>query len=761
MTPSVGKRLAIRLRQAVRQFRLANLLTFVGVGLGFLTIAIAAWSIESADWIAPEPSLITTLALSVASALLIGLFRAHGALAALFVIVLGLLALAWQSAGLFARTQDTSAFQIWWQTLTGSRPSEGTLYFAMFLVIITWIIGFLGTWAIIRRRNAWPIIFMGTVMLLVNLSNMPRESYYFFPLFFMCAILLLAITGLTRQGSTPLRWRDRMVRKGILHYSIAIAIISVVTVSVAYFVPEPPVTNLGIRLDTSSLAGRDVEQLSFNIFADVRSKWTTMRSNEQETLEFKDPLLTGSKVHFLVSADRSDYWRTRRYDVYQPWGWSSTVSTGALIRPTEAIPYEDVSPATRPVTYVVENRLKTDVVLSLGEVQRADIPLRVQSFTVGARPPAGTTIQDAAALVTTQVIAPYQKYRVTSSMATATPAELTAASTDYPEWVTDRYLQLPPAFPRAVRQAAQEAVGNAGTPYDKAIAIKDWLRQFHYDQTAQVPPSNTDGVSYFLFAAERGVCTNFASAMAVMLRSQGVPARLATGYFRGEQDEATGQWIIRGRNFHAWVEVYFPTYGWIEFEATPTTTDGDVPGALGEGDGFNLTSSPLDELPFWMLEETIGPSGPGTLPTGEDPFLKRDLPWLWIWVFTIGTLLVIAAFVTREVMFRWMTRMQHVGTVSDVYKHMGFLARRANSGPFSHETPTEYGHRLSRYLPGQEDTITLLTDAYKGVRYSPRRLLEERDQVRVQKAWVGLVPALVRHMLRLRKWTLVRWVWKP
>ena len=762
MTSNIGKIIAVRYRQVLSQFGLNSLLMIIVTGLGFLTIAIAVWSIEHANWILPEPSLITTLAIATATAIVLAKIPLARGIAFLFAVVISIVVISWQGIQLFVATEDTSAIQLWWDNISSGRPSEGTIYFAMFLTLITWIIGFISIWFILRKRNSWPAVIMGTIMLIVNMTNLPRENYYFFPLYFLSAIVLLASTNLLKHGGKLLEWREKYIRRGVAYFSVAVISISLVTTSIAYFVPEPPIDNIGIKLDTSSLDSRGVEELWFNIFADVRSKWTSLNSQEQEKLLFKDPLVTGDKIHFLINTGLSNYWRTRRYDVYEAWGWSSTLETDEQLRAGEQIAYAETLQNGNTVFYAVENRLKTDVILSLGAVTSVDIPIKLQTFSqeqIDEAVTSTTRVRDVAAIVSTQVIRPYQRYRASASVPVVTPEELAEAGEDYPEWVTGHYLQLPDDFPSSVRNLSEEITKDVKTPYDKALAIKAYLRRFHYDQLVQVPPANSDGVEYFLFSAERGVCTEFASAMAVMLRATGVPARIATGYFRGELDEETGYYVIRGRNYHAWVEVYFPQYGWIEFEATPATPEIVTTAEILEDSSYNFSFSPGDELPFWMLED---PFGVGFEQSQTQAISRhRSFPLPYIYLFSALTLIAIAIYSVREALDHWVRRLQRVHTADEAYQRMCLLAERGESGPFDYETPAEFSRRLTKYLPGQEGTISLVTQLYLGIKYSPRKSIEEQDTIKMQKAWVELAPSLVRYMMRLRKWRLIRLFWRP
>ena len=117
-------------------------------------------------------------------------------------------------------------------------------------------------------------------------------------------------------------------------------------------------------------------------------------------------------------------------------------------------------------------------------------------------------------------------------------------------------------------QAREHCRAISTTPYDKATAIEAWLRaNVVYDDQTPAPPQDQDGVAYVL-AVKRGYCDYYASAMVVMLRSLGVPARVAVGYAQGQYDSVNGVYHVTEKDSHSWVEVFFPKYGWVEFEPT-------------------------------------------------------------------------------------------------------------------------------------------------------------------------------------------------
>ena len=162
-------------------------------------------------------------------------------------------------------------------------------------------------------------------------------------------------------------------------------------------------------------------------------------------------------------------------------------------------------------------------------------------------------------------------YHMRSYLSEATTEQLREAGTDYGGFIKDHYLQLPSTFPQRVRDMAVSLTQNAETPVDKAVAIREFLRgdTYTYSQDIQKPPPGSDGVEHFLFESGQGYSDYFASSMAVMLRAVGVPARMVAGYAPGELHEESGLNAVKDSDSHGWTQVYFPKYGWIDFEPTP------------------------------------------------------------------------------------------------------------------------------------------------------------------------------------------------
>jgi hypothetical protein len=159
------------------------------------------------------------------------------------------------------------------------------------------------------------------------------------------------------------------------------------------------------------------------------------------------------------------------------------------------------------------------------------------------------------------------RYEADSDLSTPSPDQLRKTATDLPQFAAV-YLQLP-RIDRRIRELAEQTTASASTNYDKAVALENYLKT-HYGYTLQLPRSPvTDPLANFLFERKQGHCEYFASSMAVMLRTLRIPSRVVNGFRGSEFNDLTGNYVVRARDAHSWVEAYFPGYGWITFDPTP------------------------------------------------------------------------------------------------------------------------------------------------------------------------------------------------
>lgn len=164
---------------------------------------------------------------------------------------------------------------------------------------------------------------------------------------------------------------------------------------------------------------------------------------------------------------------------------------------------------------------------------------------------------------------PVNSYEARSNIAQPTPAQLRTAPQHYPPEVLLNDLQMPGALDARIARLAEQVTASETHNYDKAAAIERYL-QANFKYTLQLPRTlNRDPLATFLFERKQGHCEYFASSMAIMLRSIGIPSRVVNGFRTGEFNDVTSQYLVRASDAHSWVEAFFPGYGWISFDPTP------------------------------------------------------------------------------------------------------------------------------------------------------------------------------------------------
>jgi transglutaminase-like putative cysteine protease len=155
-------------------------------------------------------------------------------------------------------------------------------------------------------------------------------------------------------------------------------------------------------------------------------------------------------------------------------------------------------------------------------------------------------------------------------LAVMTP-EMERSISEYPSGIANENLQLPTILDQRIRKLAEQITAKQSTKFQKARAIEHYLLS-QYGYTLELPSSlPADPLANFLFSRKKGHCEYFSTAMAVMLRTLGIPARIVNGFRGGEYNDITGSYIIRAKDAHSWVEAYFPDYGWYTFDPTPAS----------------------------------------------------------------------------------------------------------------------------------------------------------------------------------------------
>ncbi|PKB79324.1 MAG: hypothetical protein BZY88_13885 [SAR202 cluster bacterium Io17-Chloro-G9] len=343
-----------------------------------------------------------------------------------------------------------------------------------------------------------------------------------------------------------------------------------------------------------------------------------------------------------------------------------------------------------------------------------------------------------------------EPYRLTSRVSLASPEKLRAAGTNYPTWTLVKYTQLPGDFPQSIRRLATGLTASSVSPYGKTKAIESHLRAMTYDLEIDPPPFGADGVEHFLFTMERGYSEYFASAMAVMLRSVGVPARMVTGYSVGDKIPDHEVYVVRDNHSHGWVEVFFPSYGWVAFEPTPGK---DLPLAYipepleREVLLVSDLADEIDEDCEEDIEECDSPDGQ-SLADGQgssaiwNQGLREALPWL---LLILG--IIVLAFAGGR--YLWWKFMEPSRDVEVLFWKLAALGRLNSASPKPYETPFQYGRRLGEVLPDQQGPFAVVIGSYVRRKYG-RKEMDQDEISQLFEAWLTLRLPMLLRMFRPR-----------
>jgi len=393
----------------------------------------------------------------------------------------------------------------------------------------------------------------------------------------------------------------------------------------------------------------------------------------------------------------------------------------------------------RPVSIQVTASKKSNIVVTVGQPLAVNVNTRV---VFGPGPSDVTSVRPARSLNEED------QYRVDSTVSNASINALKSVQGQYAPW-TQAYLQLPTDLPATIRNKALEVTASAGTPYEKAAAVEQFLRSYGINLDIAAAPPKRDSVEYFLFDVKEGYFDYHASAMVVMLRSLGIPARMAVGYVIRANDRVpqTNVYLVRELNAFAWPEVYFPGLGWVEFNPTPSEPPVIRSGIDGNfAPGFDPTEQFLDDA-FFL------PSGAETAggAAGELDALVIDegngLVGRIILTVVVGvvgiSLLGAGAF-----QYSWQHGLGNLAYPVQVWEKTLRLARWAKVRPLPQETPREVIARLRQHLP-EVDDLEYLGESYIRARYG-RKELTESERERLDVVWKKSRNTLLSRLLRWR-----------
>lgn len=727
-----------------------------------LCVFITVFSIESVTppW-APGMHILTA---TTAFGLLLGYLsvqqgRLPGALVHSVAVILGIVLAFLQTADAvldgdrLLLLQHTSN---WFQraVVSGGQSSDNTV-FLLFLAILTFLLAYITVWLVLRTRRPWLAVLANGVVLLINLNWATPDKLIFLLLFLLVSLLLLVRFTLAENIR---HWKARGLRfSSDLSWDFmqAGAIFAVVVLLLAYLLPvgqanaqlqewaaspQNPLNTLQAKFTQifAGVVGSGPGAGGINFFdSSLRLRGTNNLPNTQI-------------LHYTLpnpGDDGSQYLITQTYDSYDGIAnWTSTVGQQVGAQKNKTLP------SSSPVTKVDTYQITFDNVPLGGEIQLFAPGSEAARFSVNST---YTTRGSTDVPTLWQADKPLQagdQYVAAGYVSTATVQQLSqvpypSQSTDpelYPAGVMQLYLPENTRIDPFVKQKALEATKGTTTMYDAAVHLENYLRAgFKYDTNNPDPPANEDAVAWFL-QQKKGFCTFFASAMAMMGRSLGMPTRVALGFTYGTYDQNHGYYVVRGTQAHMWTQIYFGSkYGWINFEPTESfgsffrpqdALPGTTPGATGTGvaatpprTGHNDPGLPIG-----------GNGGPNSPQNSAVVRIGLGLSALILFVLLLAVVFLVW----------WRMSFRGLAPAAGALARVTRLGRWAGAPPLPAQTPHEYAERLASVVPAQQATIEHLANLYSRERWSGEIDLDDLDEAPrlYERIRASITPVIMRRL---------------
>lgn len=720
-----------RLSWLSRYLNWEDLITLVIVLIAFLTVV---GSINGANWVAEMPSLFPIAFLGLVIGLLLARSPVNELVAHTTAIAIGVIGVITSGSSRLDGSRLDRAEElldrmwIWAKAVYEGGISNDDLPFVVLVIGVTYLAAYLAAWSLFRWYNAWIALIPAGLALLTNISYLPGQHATPMVIFLFCAILLVARINLLRSAR---QWRKEhagypdLISLHVLNVTVWVA---VALLGLAWIMPVGSGSGALFSL-WQKITAPVAEPLSDfgRVFAAIDSKKGGTVHDFGSTLPLQGEISFGGGEVMLVTTTEAGFLRAQSYDQYTAQGWKLssasqiTTQTWPALRAMGSVD-ETRRQLRRPVSVLVSPSRKASALFSAGQ------PL---AATVDARVVFGPDLSDITSIRPLSGLDEGSQYRVDSTVTNASIERLRSASNNYPGWL-NAYRQLPSDLPERVKAKARELTAGATNAYDQAILIEAYIRSFVIDTEIKPAPSRRDSVDYFLFDIQRGYFDYHASAMVVMLRSLGVPARMTVGYVLRPEDREAGTNVYRvtESSAFAWPEVFFPGLGWVEFNPTPSEPRITRPGtddlALDLDDQFPLEEEFLPVPDFGDTEPAAAPVDDLAVDEGTSVVSQAIISLI---------LLFLGITIVGGGIFQWSWQhgLRGLPYPVQVWEKTMRLARWARIPLIPQETPRELTGRLKKELPEVSD-IDYLAEQFQRARYGQKELAPA-ERERLNAVW--------------------------
>lgn len=773
------KRRRLQVRSIFSHLRLAE--GWFSFFLLALVVYSTIWCVQAVNWV-DHLNLLTPI---TALGLICGIIAAKQRRLPRFVthilaVVLSALFALWQTSGADYGGRLSALLGnmgTWFSLALAGGTSSDDSMFLFFILILGFLLAYTSAWLVYRTRSPWLMLLANAVVLLINLSNIDAGYVIFLVIFLVAALLLLLRFNLYESS---VRWKRQGLRcSDDLNWE---------------FMQAGALISLGILVFSWLLPWGYTNQSAAQIWSANNNPWVQAQNLWNRLLSVSggnipqnhgnftsalalggSPNLTNTLVFSVKTNDGGQYLMYSSYDQYDGVrSWLNTTQASSANKANN-VSY-DGSLDLRSVTQTIHvvNAPGEQYPYLFGASQIASTDQATHLVTNTSDDEVVAWQRDNGKLAAGNV------YNVVSYVSDADldtlrsvpmPAEAPSLPPDYTGQlpatyfnasIVSTYTKLPPVLDPRIKQLALQITAHAPTMYDKVAALEAYLRSnYTYDASITAPPAGVEATSWFLFQSKRGFCNYFASAMTLMARELGIPARVAAGYTNGKYNPKTGLWDVIGTDAHAWTQVYFAGYGWINFEpsqsfsafARPVKANGTPSTSID-----NSGTTPGGKKPHGLqLPNETGSAGANQGANSSASSASQIRTDVGI------VLLVLVAIILGGLLYFslwWRRLFRGLSLPSQIYGRVAVLAAWAGVSGKRSQTPHEYMLALSAAVPEDAVTLERLGDIYARERWadpeSPEHPNRSGEASELLGLWKPLQRTLALYALRhphfLRKW---------
>jgi len=450
------------------------------------------------------------------------------------------------------------------------QPVKDTLFFLLFVCLAFWLIGVTaGYWLGRHGRVLSSIAVAGAAIIIIQAygNYQPRGSWWL-AVYSLIAVLLAGRVHFLQQKKGWIRGRVFVSEESGTNVLAGLFMTAMLAILAAWWIPSSP-RSVQQAADTWNTYFRPVRERLSNAVTSLRGPHGRPGNGFYgSSLPVGENVATGDSIVLEVEVLESPavnpryYWRGRAYNDYVGGVWSASTTARLLFHPNQdGLVVPDATDRAEALLRVTSQFPTQGLIYGPSPVVWIDRAADVAAIRTAQN------VYDAFSWEARTLVPAGAAYQVRAELRNPTVQQLRATGGVYPAWVLQHYLGVPARDRAGLAELAEEITAGMVTAYDKATAITNYLRlNIDYSQSVPAPPEGQDPVMWVLLAHRRGFCNYYASAEVLLLRSIGIPARLAVGFAHGELKEGT--YTVYRRNAHAWPEVYFSGIGWVEFEPT-------------------------------------------------------------------------------------------------------------------------------------------------------------------------------------------------